>query len=396
MSRALFAAFLLPVVATGAPAEPAARYTQVLERALARGYPAIVAVVDRPGEPFWSGAAGTANLETKEAMTVGHAVHFASVSKQLTAAAALRLVDAGQLALSDRIVDRLDAARLPALAELPNLDRITVAHLLDHSSGLYPTNNDPDYVRAWVGPDAGRAAAWGPAEFVALAAKNSPTGSPGEGHWYSDTNYILLGEIVARATGEPLREHLKRTIFRPLGMSSAYFLSELAPGAPPPATSARGYLKFSEPLSGLFDRTKFREVSPALYDTTSAGERHDGAGGVVATAGDFHRFAVEYFRGGLLSRASRALVLASGDGLDAEKNGTRRQRITSAVRTPAGVVVMAEGDGPGGSNTLIAYHAASGTLVVAALTSFGLFDEHDFLVDELVAAAIAPRGPAPN
>jgi hypothetical protein len=97
------------------------------------------------------------------------------------------------------------------------------------------------------------------------------------------------------------------------------------------------------------------------------------------------------WRGELLSAASRARLRAAADGLDAAEIGARRQGIVTAHRTPHGAVLTSEGDGPGGSSTLVAFHPPPGTLVVGLVTHFGGWDEHDFLVGEVVAAAIAPR-----
>jgi CubicO group peptidase (beta-lactamase class C family) len=263
--------------------------------------------------------------------------------------------------------------------------------LLDHSSGIAATNNDPAFLRAWIGADAGAASAWTSADFLDLAARAAPAGAPGRGHWYGDANYILLGELVAAVANEPLRAHVARTLLEPLAQRSAHSLSARPPDAPPPVLTARGYLRFSEPLAGLFDPARFPEVAPGLFDTTVAGERIDGASALVMSAPDLLRFADAVWRGELLSAASRARLRAAADGLDAAEIGARRQGIVTARRTPHGVVLTSEGDGPGGSSTLVAFHPPTGTLVVGLVTHFGGWDEHDFLVGEVVAAAITPR-----
>lgn len=356
------------------PHEPDLRV--LLDRAVEHGLPGISLVIDRPGRELRVGAAGHASLAAGEALTPDHAIHWASVTKQVTAAAVLRLADAGGLSLDRPILELLDE---PEVAALPRATEVRVRQLLDHSSGFYATNNDPEYVAAWLGPEAGAHVRWGPRDFLRLAAKGEPLGRPGEGHFYSDTNYILLGMIVERVTGTPLPRHVAETIFEPLGMSSTYYLSELVPGQAPPVPTARGYLRLSEVVRQIVDVERFPRVADDLLDSTAAGERLDGAAGIVGTARDLHRFARAYLVGDLLSPASRGLVLAVADGLESEPPGSERQRIATAYRSESGVLITAEGDGPGGSHSLVALHPESGTLVVALTNHFGFFDEAEVL-----------------
>jgi D-alanyl-D-alanine carboxypeptidase len=127
-------------------------------------------------------------------MRVEDAFHIASINKTFTAVAVLRLVDEHKLSLSATLKQCLGEA----VAQIPNAEKITVAQLLDHSSGIYATNNDMDYLTTVIGPKADPARVWTPAELIALASKDrsKPSGEPGQGHYYADTNYILLGMIV--------------------------------------------------------------------------------------------------------------------------------------------------------------------------------------------------------
>lgn len=82
----------------------------------------------------------------------------------------------------------------PVVKRIPYIEDITVRQLLDHSSGIYPTNNDSAYIKTLIGADAFSRRVWRPEEMVELATRpeNKPAAKPGEGHHYSDTNYILL------------------------------------------------------------------------------------------------------------------------------------------------------------------------------------------------------------
>ncbi len=367
-------------------AEPRAGYQELLEDGLERGFPAVALWVRRGGAEPWSGAAGLADLTTGEAATAGHAFHLASITKLFTAVAALRLADAGKLSLNARLTDLLAAEVIGAL---PHAAEITVGMLLDHTSGLYGTNNDPDYIRAWLGDEAPAAWSWRARDFVDLAARREPWGLPGEATRYGDLNYILLGLIVERVAGRPLAEHVRATLFEPLGMESAYYFSRLEPGAAPPSPTVRGYFRLSEELRPLIAEEKFPAAGEDLLDTTPAGERIDGAAAIVATAADLGRFGEAVFRGDLLSAESRHRLLAAADGLAGAPAGTERQAILHAYREPCGVLLTAQGDGPGGSHTLLAYHPESDTLVAALVNIFGLGGEAEFLLDEVVGRVLA-------
>src|SRR5262249_198554 len=115
----------------------------------------------------------------------------------------------------------------------------------DHSSGIYATNNDMDYLTTVIGPKADPARVWTPAELIALAGedRNKPLGKPGQGHYYADTNYILLGMIVEKVSTRPFKEPIKQTLLVPLGMNSPYFYSSfLGNEAHPPVPTVQGYL----------------------------------------------------------------------------------------------------------------------------------------------------------
>jgi D-alanyl-D-alanine carboxypeptidase len=168
-----------------------------------------------------------------------------SINKTFTAVEILRLIDRGKLSLNSRVIDIL---RQPVVARIPGIDEITVAQLLDHSSGIYPTNNDPAYIKTLVGSDAFTGRVWTPEEMVELATRseNKPVARPGEGHHYSDTNYILLGMIVETVSGESLKAHIARTILKPLGMGATYFYSDVLIGnRTTPASVANGYIKLT-------------------------------------------------------------------------------------------------------------------------------------------------------
>jgi D-alanyl-D-alanine carboxypeptidase len=368
------------------PPPPEPDWQGLLESLIERGSPAASMAVTAGGRELWAGAAGLAHIQGAEAATPEHAFHLASITKLFTAVAALALVDAGRLSPNDRIARLLPADRLSGL---PYADEINVKQLLDHTSGVYPTNNDPDYLRALVGNEAGAAAEWTATDFVRVAATREPRGRPGGGTSYGDTGYILLGLVVEAVTGEALREHVTRTLLEPIGMESAYYWSTVEPGAEPPPGTVHGYLVRSEELLSILDESRFESVDDRLLDTTSAGERIDAAAALIATARDLARFGSVLYGGKVLSPTTAAMLRASAQGLENAPVGAERQGIVRSYNTSQGVLLTSQGDGPGGSTTLLAHHPASGLTIAVLLNVFSTGDEADFLLHHVVPEVIA-------
>jgi len=124
------------------------RLQSLLQKGIDRRYPGIAVMIQSAGGGVESGAAGYADLEHHVPMRVDDAFHMASITKTFTAVAVLRLVDAHKLSLGTTLKECLGEA----VGKVPNAGRITVSQLLDHSSGIYPTNNDMDYLTTVIGP----------------------------------------------------------------------------------------------------------------------------------------------------------------------------------------------------------------------------------------------------
>ena len=362
----------------------------LLQKGIDRGYPGIAVLIHSADGRIRSAAAGYSDLENRTPMRVEDAFHIASINKTFTAVAVLRLVDDHKLSLSTTLKECLGEA----VGQIPNAEKITVAELLDHSSGIYATNNDRDYLTTVIGPKADPARVWTPAELISLASKDrsKPSGEPGQGHYYADTNYILLGMIVERVSGRPFKEHLTRTLLVPLGMNSTYFYSSyLGKDAHPPKPTVQGYLLATDELrSAISINAMFKPVpgdkrsGGQLLNTTLAAERIDAAAGVVTTLPDLSKYASALFRGKLLSRKSQAFMMSVADDMNAEPVGTKRVWAMQAIRKPYGVLVYKEGDGPGGVNTLMAYNPSTDEIFLGFVNIFGYFNEVDFMMDEVI------------
>lgn len=273
--------------AAAAPADFSA-LDPILEAAIAADeIPGAVLVVGRGDEVLYRKAYGRRALVPEpEPMTVDTVFDLASLTKVLaTATAVTRLVEQGRLRLNDPV-----ARYIPEFTG-GGKEHVTVRHLLTHHAGLRPIPRLPE---KWSGADAVLRAIYGD-ELI------SP---PGARFVYSDTGYIVLAELVRRASGLPLDEYFAREIAAPLGMESARF-------RPPDGWRAR------------IAPTEALGVAPGAAIAAEAvlrGEVHDprarGMGGVAghaglfATADDVARYCRMILAGGMGARG-RVLAPAS-------------------------------------------------------------------------------------
>ena len=141
-----------------------------------------------------------------EPMTLDTIFDLASLTKVVaTTTAVMQLVEDGQLRLADRVSVYIQGF------ERYGKDRITIRHLLTHTSGLRP---DLELEVPFEGKD----------EAIRRAVEEVPTAAAGDRFIYSDINFFLLGAIVERISGETLGAYTARRIFGPLGMRDTTFL----------------------------------------------------------------------------------------------------------------------------------------------------------------------------
>ena len=136
-----------------------------------------------------------------------------SVGKTYVAAVLLQLVQEGKVRLDDRVSAYLGAE--PWFSRLPNAADLTVRQLMTHTSGLVRYELNPAFLRdLTANPDR----VWTPEARLAYLLDTAAPFAAGQGWDYSDTNYIVLGMIVERATGSALYAEVERRILRPLGL----------------------------------------------------------------------------------------------------------------------------------------------------------------------------------
>jgi len=205
----------------------AAELQSVLDRGLAAdaSLPGIAATMHAPRIGLaWSGSTGSVHRNGGEALTPAHAFRIASVTKPYTAGVALRLAEQGQLDVFAPIAPLLDAATRDMLvAGGYEPARITAFHLLTHSSGLRDhAGRGTPYGEA-VLCDPGHV--WTHAEQVEFCMSlGGPLSLPGTHFSYSDTAYLILGDLLERVAGQPLHGLMRKLLhFDRMGLTQTYF-----------------------------------------------------------------------------------------------------------------------------------------------------------------------------
>ncbi|MEM1186761.1 MAG: serine hydrolase domain-containing protein [Planctomycetota bacterium] len=245
--------------------------------------PGVVVTVVRGDELLVDRAFGVADLETGEALTREHAFRVASLAKPVVATLVLLLVDEGIFRLDDPI-----SAWLP---DVPNGDNITIRMLLQHTSGLRNYIALPE-VKAAFASEPTRS--WTEAELLEFAFEAGPHFEPpGDGWMYSNTNYVLLGQLIETLEGRPLDDVLQSRICTPLGLENTFYSID----ASIPEPFAKGY-QMGDESGPIFWAGK----GSIHYDVTDASpSMWHAAGAMVSTLDDTRTLIEAITSGALLS-----------------------------------------------------------------------------------------------
>ena len=233
----------------------------------------------------WNGAVGFTDRShnvTREVLTPLHPMRIASTTKTFIAAAILRLWEQQQLVLDSSISEYIAAKHAHIIQKKGYaLDRITIRQLLAHTSGLFDYADSDAFFDA-VGANPQHH--WTRTEQLQLAMEcGEPYGAPGEIFRYSDTGYILLGEIIERVTGQSLGIALRQLLhYEQLGLHSTW-------------------LEIMEsPPSNLLPRIHQYEGDIDVHDFDGSFDIY-GGGGLISTVGDMARFFRGLFEGKVFS-----------------------------------------------------------------------------------------------
>jgi CubicO group peptidase (beta-lactamase class C family) len=299
-----------------------ARMEQVIQSYVSAGTFMGAVLVARDGAVILDKAYGMANLELDVPNTPDTKFRLGSITKQFTAAAILLLEERGKLKVDDRVKTYIPDA--PAA-----WDRITIFNLLTHSAGIPNFTSLADY--GTVKLSARTAAA------AVTAFRDRPLDfGPGEEMRYSNSGYLVLGDIIEKVSGQSYERFVADNIFTPLGMHDSGYDSNTAVIK----RRASGYLKTpSGYLNAGYIHMSIPHAAGALYSTTR----------------DLLKWQQALFAGKVVSKASLDRMITPFKnnyalGVTSALAGNRR--------------IIAHGGGIDGFNTALAYYPDTRTTVV--------------------------------
>jgi CubicO group peptidase (beta-lactamase class C family) len=233
---------------------------------------------------LYSHACGEASKRFHVPNNIDTKFNLGSMNKMFTATAIAQLVERGVLAYSDTISAYVDESWLPREIS----DKITIHHLLSHTSGLGSYFNDT----YWNGS---RELYRDVSDFKPLVRDEQLAFEPGERFRYSNTGMLLLGVVIESTTGRSYFDYIGENIYKPAGMKNSdsyemdYPVENLAIGYAPDVDSEYGW------------------QNNILLHVVKGGP----AGGGFSTVGDLHRFARGMVTGKLVSDGSLDVMWTS-------------------------------------------------------------------------------------
>ena len=327
---------------------------QLLRSVLASdGGPGIMATVIKDGEVIWRGAAGIAELEHAIPMTVEHRLRIGSVSKPVTAALTLRMVQLGKFDLSADVSSYV--------AEFPRKEvPITPLQLASHTSGIrhfdfanYAEANNVMYRQTL-------------AEAIVFFANDPLVSAPGEAFLYSSHGYNLLGAALEKASGNSFTELLEKYLAGPLTLEKTrtdhpFEIVENRAGF---YTVTAANHHFSWMKDGELINTIIRDSSD-YYPS----------GGLLSSTTDLAVFTYQLFVGDFLNDEMKLLVMTPArlnNGDNASCGGTMYYSVGWEVRTGQdGVKSFGHNGETNGAYALIRYFPDE-NLIIAGIANYNV------------------------
>ena len=320
-AAALAAALAAPTVPACRPREagaggavtPEASFKPIVTELMAKwGLPGGAVGLVKDGRLVFAAGYGFADRERRRPATPATLFRIGSLSKPITAAAVLKLVEQGRLGLDDRPFRLLDDLKPAAGAFLdPRLYDITVRDLLRHSGGFdRAASGDPMFKPTEIAWAMGAAPPAGPSTILRYVFTQPLDFAPGTRYAYSNFGYSVLGRVIERVTGRRYRDFVRDNVLAPMG------ITDMRVGLTEPKFRAAGEARYYDFPGSWLTASVFPSVrdSVAMPDGGFYLEAMDAHGGWLASAVDMMRFMTwvdgRSRRRGFLKPATLAMMTA--------------------------------------------------------------------------------------
>ena len=276
-----------PAVAPGGPSSETLQSTLDTWRSRADIPAAVLGVANSDGRT-WLGASGTPDRTGQVSLSADARFRIASITKVFVAVVVLQLVEDGKLELDD-----------PLSRYLPDYSasRVTIRQLLNHTSGIPDYSMSDDFNKELL---THREHRWTAAEVLALVKDKKHEFAAGTDYFYSNTDYILLGEVIKEVSGRSWAQEVRRRILDPLRLNSTH----IAGCETVPMPVVPGY--FDADNDGDVENIETGGPWPALE--TSEGP----AGAIVSTGPDLLAFGDALFHGRLVQDSTLRAMVTEG------------------------------------------------------------------------------------
>lgn len=294
----LFYSILIGTVNSSAQTVPAV-LDSLLDQTLdsmrnAMGAKSLSAAIEFPDTSIWSHANGISSASPAIFVDTDDAYLIGSVTKTLTSACILQLVQDGIMNLDDSLYQWTDTIQYIN----PN---ITIRQLLRHQSGIYDVLSNPACQPALL---ADQDSIWSAEDLISTFIA-PPVFQPGATWSYSNTNYFLLGMIIERATGNPFYVEIRNRFLSALGLNTI---------------AIKAFEPLNSPVAHVWmdlNNDQILEDAHSFYfNYLSLNSVAGAAGGYYSTPSDITKWMRRYMRGDLLSPAlmteAKTTVAASG------------------------------------------------------------------------------------
>lgn len=256
------------------------KYKAILDKYTGMGLPGVVVTIKTPENGKWTGSSGFSSIEDSVNLTSCDVMYAASIQKSFISIVILQLIEEGKLTFNTKIESFLTE---DIKSCIHNFDKITVEHLLLHTSGLRDVFEDEFINDFFADPMAD----YSTSDFLHYVKNADPVDEPGKRHYYSDANYMLLSIIINKITGDHFKSVQDR-ILNPLHLNSSYYRNK---DYPMPPRLVESY--WESPIDGSFEN-----VSEIQYHLT---EQIVGADGLITNTNDLDNFINAVFKGKLVS-----------------------------------------------------------------------------------------------
>lgn len=195
-----------------------ALFNSYLEEKIDEGLPGITMLI-KNNNGIWSGAAGLADIPNEVDMQSCNVNRVGSITKTFTAISILQLAEKDMLSLDDKISIYIDSN---IISNIQNANTSTVKQLLNHTSGMPDFTDNIEY---WLDTYNDYNKLWTAEEELEYAYDLEPEFKfeSGTKLKYSNTNYVLLGLIVEKVSGQNGASYYEENIFKPLSLDHTYF-----------------------------------------------------------------------------------------------------------------------------------------------------------------------------